>query len=385
MSHFTVLVIGENPEKQLAAFHEFECTGEDNEFVQSIDETDSCKKEYLERKTTKLVDNEGNKFDPWEDKFYREPTAEEQEKIGVGGSGIAGGLRFHSKDWGDGKGYRPKVQFIPEGFEKKDFFYKDVHSFRYFVEDWQGRKVVPFGTSIDLKDKHKYGYALENVEGEIIKVINRTNPNAKWDWYQLGGRWTGYFKLKEGRSGNEGAPGLLTKKAKDGYVDQAYKKDIDIVNMKIDAYEKAKKQYEEVASNFKDNIIPVPELSWKEIVEKYENLGRDFWKETYESQNAIKELRKAQKKADKDSVIKGFFFSLDEFSISKEEYSTNAANRCLSTFAILKDGKWCEKGEMGMWACVHNEKDPEQWNTEFIQILESLSDDTLLSVYDCHI
>ena len=33
MSHFTVLVIGENIDQQLAPFHEFECTGTNDEFV----------------------------------------------------------------------------------------------------------------------------------------------------------------------------------------------------------------------------------------------------------------------------------------------------------------------------------------------------------------
>lgn len=34
MSHFTVLVIGPNYEEQLAPYHEFECTGCDDEYVQ---------------------------------------------------------------------------------------------------------------------------------------------------------------------------------------------------------------------------------------------------------------------------------------------------------------------------------------------------------------
>jgi hypothetical protein len=57
MSHFAVTVIGEEPEKQLAPYHEFECTGVDNEYVQSIDEEaretwkrddDDSKKPFLE-------------------------------------------------------------------------------------------------------------------------------------------------------------------------------------------------------------------------------------------------------------------------------------------------------------------------------------------------
>ena len=40
MTHFTVLVVGDNVEEQLLPYHEFECTGLDNQYVQDIDVTD---------------------------------------------------------------------------------------------------------------------------------------------------------------------------------------------------------------------------------------------------------------------------------------------------------------------------------------------------------
>src|SRR3546814_8966760 len=40
MSHFGVLVIGGNVEQQLAPYHEFECTGLNDQFVQDIDVTE---------------------------------------------------------------------------------------------------------------------------------------------------------------------------------------------------------------------------------------------------------------------------------------------------------------------------------------------------------
>ena len=36
MSHFAVLVIGPDPERQLAPYHEFECTGMDDEYVDNV-------------------------------------------------------------------------------------------------------------------------------------------------------------------------------------------------------------------------------------------------------------------------------------------------------------------------------------------------------------
>lgn len=52
------------------------------------------------------------------------------------------------------------------------------------------------------------------------------NPNAKWDWYLLGGRWTGSIKLKIGSNGNTGQVSLIMGSINPG-IDQAKKKDID--------------------------------------------------------------------------------------------------------------------------------------------------------------
>ena len=54
-------------------------------------------------------------------------------------------------------------------------------------------------------------------------------------------------------------------------------------------------------------------------------------------------------------------------------------------FAIVKDGHWYEKGQMGWWAVVLNEKDDHIWEEEVKKLLEGLSEDTIISIYDCHI
>ena len=59
MSHFTVLVIGENPEQQLAPYHEFECTGCDDQYVQDIDKTEELRKEFAEHTVSRLRGPDG--------------------------------------------------------------------------------------------------------------------------------------------------------------------------------------------------------------------------------------------------------------------------------------------------------------------------------------
>ena len=54
-------------------------------------------------------------------------------------------------------------------------------------------------------------------------------------------------------------------------------------------------------------------------------------------------------------------------------------------FAVVKDGEWYERGEMGWWAQVSNEKADADWDAEVKALLKDLSGDTLLTVFDCHI
>lgn len=59
MSHFTVLVIGDNPEEQLAPFHEFECTGLDDQYVIDMDETQEYREQYESETSTRCKDENG--------------------------------------------------------------------------------------------------------------------------------------------------------------------------------------------------------------------------------------------------------------------------------------------------------------------------------------
>ena len=171
MSHFAIIVIGNNPEEQLAAYHEFECTGINNEFVQEIDVTQETKEDYKRNK-------------------------------------------------------------------------KDYKNAKEFLQDYYGRRTVESEKEVNIEGEQKYGYAILNKNGSIKKVIKRTNPNAKWDWYVLGGRWTGFFKkINEHVAAEVGRPGLMTEQAQDGYGDQLRKSDIDFEFMENESAKKASHAY----------------------------------------------------------------------------------------------------------------------------------------------
>ena len=68
---------------------------------------------------------------------------------------------------------------------------------------------------------------------------------------------------------------------------------------------------------------------------------------------------------------------------SRESYIKR--NSYLSTFAIVKDGEWYEKGKMEWFGISKDDMTDLEWNEKFEQLINELPEDTLLSVYDCHI
>ena len=97
---------------------------------------------------------------------------------------------------------------------------------------------------VEIEEKYAKAHKLYNKPdpdckscGGSGKHETRYNPDSKWDWYALGGRWTGYWKLKSAAkkriSFKEflGRPGVGKNKPLFD-VDMAQKKDIDFKAMK---------------------------------------------------------------------------------------------------------------------------------------------------------
>ena len=57
----------------------------------------------------------------------------------------------------------------------------------------------------------------------------------------------------------------------------------------------------------------------------------------------------------------------------------------ITCFAVVMDSKWYERGKAGWFGVVIDAKDEEVWYKEVKQLLTTLSPDTLLTMYDCHI
>jgi hypothetical protein len=231
----------------------------------------------------------------------------------------------------------------------------------------------------------------EDPEGQLAPYNENLEEcqNAKWDWYQLGGRWTGFFKAKDITQMSTGERGTFDNSPKDGYGDAMAKSNIDVEGMKEDYLLREGKKYDEIVSiintwinaNTVNNIRPIPKpWSYYRSIAESGRLPIDEVRASYKAQATYKfELGNA-----------GYHF-LDEDPIedywlkTKDSYLENSVKHCMVPYAYVKDGEWFGKGEMGWFGMSLYEIDQDEYLSAFWDTFNSLPEDTMVYLYDCHI
>lgn len=340
MSHFLVLVVGEDLKDQLLPFHEFECTGID-EYVQNIDRTAEILEDYESSEIEKYQAPDGTIYDLYDDFFYRDATEEEVRMI----------KEKKLSNWKTINDENFKIMDVPEDFIRKTFKEKDLMTFKEFYENDYNGEFILEDEEPDLDGKHKFGYGVLNKQGELIKIIERTNPDKKWDWYQIGGRWSGELKLKKNCVGSMGGKSWINAGQEDrpGYCDSAFKRDIDIDGMEEPMRLKAEKTYD----SWHDGVKNLPDDSEEKQDWKVKNIGLFVPKSEIDLLNTQ----------------------------TREEYVT--CKSCYAPFAVLWDGEWYQEGDMGWWGIVSD--GDSNWKGQFKQLWSEIPDDELITAVDCHI
>lgn len=320
MSHYSVMVLGGNPEDQLAPFDE--------------------NTEVLESNSLVFADRTAE----YEDDFCNlvlEAWQLPSGKILLSPEDISATSAFALT------GPPPPDAFKVSVFPDKVF--PDLDS---FVHDYHQQARHP--------ENDKYGYFY--------------NPQAKWDWYQLGGRWTGFFKLKKKRHGLTGEAGIVTSPPKQGYVDQALKGDIDFDGMRQHNETEAGQVYDAAMQII--GHLP-PNIPWIEIQREYKNENcLDAAHQIYWSQPRCQAWSKQHGERST---------SPDGYLQEREAFIRAAGVRSWTTFALLNHGDWHEQGHMGWFGVATDEADESEWALVISQALDKISDTTLVSIYDCHI
>lgn len=190
-----------------------------------------------------------------------------------------------------------------------------------------------FPKKLDWTDEDCYRDGIRFYEEENIKpdgsVFDNCNPNAKWDWYEIGGRFSKIIPLKDG-----------------SYADEASMCDVDISHHDEERYRKALRLWrlcveEQTSTNEED----------KELIRfAYK---KEYYTERYKS---------AEEYAD---WVSGFTF-----------YA-----------ALLPNGEWLEPGQMGWWGISSAKaEDDIAWRKQVHEILkQAQKKNWQVTIVDCHI
>lgn len=313
MSHFTVAIIsdGKKPiEEYLEPF--CECT-ENRQYLEFYNIEDEERKRYNTEKKTVVEIAKGVYKDIYDEMFFV-PTDEQFYCANANSENIRVWRRF-------------------EGGQDL-FFYSDYGKFP-IVEKLACEVYSTF-------DEYMIANGYEKDESQNAFGY-WYNPNAKWDWYVVGGRWKGLLKATKGE---HGASSSIRPKANvAGHYDIAQIKDIDF-SIDTDAYVSAIR----------------------------------FWEVCVEKQP----LKSDENPASFHCYMKPEYYK-EQFG-TKERFAR--AQSELSTFAVItNDGKWHEQGQMGWFGvCDASGKQTQEWYDGWYNtFVKNVDPEWYITIVDCHI
>lgn len=319
MSHFSVLVATkEYPtesvlEPIMAPWHEFECTGIDDQYVINVD----CLGRLHEEYSTGIM-----------------------ERFNVDGEMIP-------------------VWKIPEEDRGKYELAKVPISELYTEEEYL---MEYFGATLctgepNTEGPHKYGWYKKDADGRVTEYIDRTNPNSKWDYWVIGGRWRDSLL-----SSKIGAwTSILKKKYLDIQGMEQVEKDRRIAHI-----DKALEGLSIQNGVTKEELLK----AHAEAVLKHEPDSDEFKKAKdyglYSWENGLCS----------PVVCSALLSEPDPYAWANSDIGPVA-------YAVVHDGRWESEGDMGWWGISSNEK--STWSQDIKDIIAKIPDEYWLTIVDCHI
>lgn len=228
-----------------------------------------------------------------------------------------------------------------------------------------------------------------NDEGKLERETTY-NPKSKWDYWRIGGRWSGRLKLKDGVVGTVAArswdsPGAV----EPGYADQARKGDLDIDGMRQAAADRASERwdlFEQATAGLEkpktwQQVMTEHQVDDKDIDVDIRKARLDVARHEYNGQPFIAAL--------KEAGIFGFFGSYeDEFEPhTRTTYVEDARLGAVSGYAFLSEETgWLEPGRMGWWGMSTDDAvSRADFHKKVAEIVDALPEDAVLTMVDCHI
>ena len=295
MSHFAVLVIGDNIEDQLSKYYE------------GIEMP-----RYVKYTKEQLIEKERKEVEEYKNTTY--------------------------------------AQYLADPIKYAENVTNENH-LNYLRED--------FPKKLEMSDEELYQHAIRWYEEDEIgpngEVYSTYNPDSKWDWYEIGGRYAGQIVVKDGV-------------------------EIEVPNFSWGWREEDKEKV--ISEGYKTDSAYVKDIDFAKMhrtEEDYKNALR-YWE-------LIVEGAKPKNKKEEEQV-KWNWYKPEYYTERYKDKETYAkCNSSFSMWAVVKDGVWYEKGQMGWWAMSDETHDEAvDWEMNFHdRFIKDLPEDTLITVVDCHI
>lgn len=208
------------------------------------------------------------------------------------------------------------------------------------------------------------------------------NPKSKWDWWTIGGRYNASFKVKPDAPADYYRPSerhwseeFGNEADHAGAADRAQKRAIDFDAMVQAATRRAEGEWSHLAK-VTQGLTP-PACGWDEHRAKYDDI--DEARRTWHSHPWNAAARGA-----------GFWDAFDFFRMDQPDPQAAfmAWNKDIAVtgfYAIVKDGEWVARGDMGWFGMSTDKVNEDEWRGKVRELIESLPDDTWMTTVDAHI
>jgi hypothetical protein len=246
---------------------------------------------------------------------------------------------------------------FPEDAQKEQVAFNKIYvTFDDYMKEYSGYR--------EKDPNHGYGYW--------------TNPNQRWDWYRVGGRWAGRLLMKPNAIGGQAA--------KVGYEfemqgENPYKGggrdfgrigDVDWQAMNERSDKNCRKAFEDYVDwfaaghNVQDKAYSDSIMWDASDIDTLSDKPRDGFVPCFGKTHKQLYCREPQSYED----WKKLAFHYYQFS----------------TYSVLDGEGWKERGKMGWWGVSHSTTDQaRQWRDNFYeQVIRNEDPETLVVILDCH-
>ena len=235
----------------------------------------------------------------------------------------------------------------------------DIHDSNF--KDWQSNSC-----GYESFEKYMEDYCgYQEINPASGKYERLTNPNAKWDWWVVGGRYSDRLLMKRGSAGSIGLKSEIDWQAMTA-------RKVDNFRAQAADFQKA---FDAVSTEAAQAAINERLQTWfarSEIAQSLTGGDVSVAAKCSAAENALIREYGLIEFSEWACVLGDFDKELEK-----------AKSQALSFAFVDPAGSWCERGSMGWWAMVSNKQ--EDYPKKFWAFINDLQEDQKLYMVDCHI